>query len=98
MNDLAQGCIICRHQAQEWVSTQDFCSLNTFLFHEMGNQKVKELLKSLDSRRSTGEDQIPPKLVSLASNELSSALTMAINCSIRNSRFPDDAKRQRYVL
>ena len=52
-----------------------------------------ELLRSLDSKKSTGEDQIPPKLVSLASNELSSALTMAINCSIRNSRFPDDAKK-----
>ena len=52
-----------------------------------------ELLKSLDGRKSTGEDQIPPKLVFLASNELSAALTTAINCSIRNSRFPDDAKK-----
>ena len=67
--------------------------LNTFSFHEIGNQEVIELLKSLDGRKSTGEDQIPPKLVSLASNELSAALTMAINCSIRNSRFPDDAKK-----
>ncbi len=67
--------------------------LNTFSFHEIGNQEIMELLKSLDGKKSTGEDQIPPKLVSLASNELSVALTMAINCSIRNSRFPDDAKK-----
>ena len=67
--------------------------LNTFSFHEIGNQEVLELLKSLDGRKSTGEDQIPPKLVSLASNELSATLTTAINCSIRNSRFPDDAKQ-----
>ena len=51
------------------------------------------LSKSLDGRKSTGEDQIPPKLVSLASNKLPSAWTIAINCSIRNSRFPDDAKK-----
>ena len=67
--------------------------LNTFTFHEIGNQEVMQLLKSLDGRKSTGEDQIPSKLVSLASNELTVALTMAINCSIRNSSFPDDAKR-----
>ena len=67
--------------------------MNTFSFHEIGKQEVKELLKSLDTKKSTGEDQIPPKLVYLASNELSSALTMAINCSIQNSRFPDDAKK-----
>ena len=38
----------------------------------------------------SGENQIPSKLVPLASNELSAALTMA---SIRFSRFPDDAKK-----
>ena len=67
--------------------------LNTFTFHEIDNQEVAKLLKSLDGRKSTGEDQIPPKLVSLAANELTSTLTTAINCSIRNSRFPNDAKK-----
>ena len=67
--------------------------MSTLSFHETGNQEVMELLKSLDGKKSTGEDQIPPKLVSLASNELSAALTMAISCSIRNSSFPDDAKK-----
>ncbi len=67
--------------------------MSTFTFHEIDNQEVAKLLKSLDGRKSTGEDQIPPKLVSLAANELTSALTTAINCSIRNSRFPNDAKK-----
>ena len=67
--------------------------LNTFSYHEIGNQEIMELLKSLDGKKSTGEDQIPPKLVSLASNDVSVTLTMAINCSIRNSSFPDDAKK-----
>ena len=67
--------------------------LNTFTFQEAGNQEVTKLLKSLDGRISTVEDKIPPKLVSLAANELTNTLTMAINCSIRNSRFPNDAKK-----
>ena len=62
--------------------------LNTFTFPEVDNQEVAKLLKSLDGRKSTGEDKIPPKLVSLAANELTNTLTMAINCSIRNARFP----------
>ena len=67
--------------------------LDTFTFHEIDNQVVAQLLKSLDGRKSTGEDQIPPKLVSLAANELTNTLTTAINSSIRNSRFPNDAKK-----
>ena len=68
-------------------------ALNTFTFQEVNNQEVAQLLKSLDGRKSTGEDKIPPKLVSLAANELTNILTMAVNCSIRNSRFPNDAKK-----
>ena len=36
--------------------------LNTFSFHEVGNQEVMELLKSLDSKKSTSEYQIPRSL------------------------------------
>ena len=44
--------------------------LDTFNFQEADNQKVGKLSKSLDGGKSTGEDKIPPKLVSLAANEL----------------------------
>ena len=67
--------------------------MGTFTFQEVENQEVAHLLKFLDGRKSTGEDKIPPKLVSLAANELTNNLTTAINCSIRNSRFPNDAKK-----
>ena len=63
--------------------------LDTFTFQEVEGK----LLKSLDGRKSTGEDQIPTKLVSLAANELTNTVTTTINCSIRNSRFPNDAKK-----
>ena len=47
----------------------------------------------MDGKKSPGEDNIPQKLVSLASAELTAPLTNAINSSIRNSQFPEKAKR-----
>ena len=47
----------------------------------------------MDGRKSTGEDQIPPKLVLLAADELALPLTNAINSSIRNYKFPNNGKR-----
>ena len=62
-----------------------------FTFQEVENIEVAQLLKSLDGRKSTGEDKIPPKLVSLAVNELTNTLTSAINSTIRKSCFPNNA-------
>ena len=42
--------------------------LDTFTFQEIEHKEVAQLLKSLDGRKSTGEDKIPPKLVYLAAN------------------------------
>ena len=46
----------------------------------------------LDGSKSTGVDQFPPKLVSLASDGLTVPLIKAINCSIQNFIFPQNAK------
>ena len=64
-----------------------------FSFKEVENSVVLRLLKEMDGKKSTGEDNIPPKLVSLASAELTAPLTNAINTSIRNSQFPEKGKR-----
>ena len=68
-----------------------------FTFQEIDNKEVSKPLKSLDGRKSTGEDKLPPKLVSLAANELTNASTSAINSTIRNLCFPNDAKKQQSV-
>ena len=64
-----------------------------FSFQEVDSQEVRSLLDTIDGKKSTGEDQIPAKLVSLAAAELEIPLTNAINMSIRSCKFPDDAKR-----
>ena len=67
--------------------------LDTFTFQGIEHKEVAQLLKSLDGRKSTDEDKIPPKPVSLAEYELTNILTTAVNCSIRNSRCPNDAQK-----
>ena len=47
----------------------------------------------LGSKKSTGEDQIPPKLLLLASEELTIPLTDAINNSFKKCKFLDKGKR-----
>ena len=35
--------------------------MGSFTFHEIDNKEVAQLLRSLDGRKSTGEDRIPPR-------------------------------------
>ena len=43
---------------------------NSFQFHEINENEIKSLFRKIDIKKSTGEDQIPPKLVKLASEYL----------------------------
>ena len=53
---------------------------------------VAFLLKSLDIKKASGIDKIPPKLVKPASDIHSVPLSQAINNSLINGIFPDAAK------
>ena len=53
---------------------------------------VALLLKSLDIKKVSGLDKIPPKLVKAASDILSVPLSQAINNSLMNGIYPDAAK------
>ena len=67
--------------------------LETFHFKDINHSDVYKLFKGLDTKTSTGEDKIPPKLVKLAAESLIAPLTNEINSSIRSSIFPHKAKR-----
>ena len=53
---------------------------------------MKKLLNEIDTKKAVGIDTIPPKLIKMASNFLAPILTTAINSSIENSVFPENAK------
>ena len=64
-----------------------------FSFQKVEIYDVWKLLRAIDCRKSTGEDQIPHRILSLAGNDLLLPLTNAINTAIRGSRFQEKGKR-----
>ena len=64
-----------------------------FCFHEVEQNEVKDIFHAIDSKKSTGEDQIPPKLIKLSGKYFIKPVTEAINSSIRSSIFSNNAKR-----
>ena len=53
---------------------------------------MKKLLNEIDTKKAVGIDTISPKLIKMASDFLAPILTTAINSSIENSVFPENAK------
>ena len=68
-------------------------NVDKFVFKNVDEPEIKNLLSQMDVNVSTGEDKIPPKLVKLAKKNLVKRLTKAINISINSSVFPKMAKR-----
>ena len=64
-----------------------------FNFHEVSCEYVKRKLLSLDKKKSTGPDSIPPKLIKMAAEELSFNFCTIINMCIRKGIFPEDMKQ-----
>ena len=54
--------------------------------------EVQKRLKNIDTKKATGFDKIPPKLVKLSAEVLSTPLSIAINNSLKYAVFSDDAK------
>ena len=58
----------------------------------VSSEHVKKLLKNIDQKKTAGIDKIPPNLLQLSADILSTPLSNAINNSILKGKFPDDAK------
>ena len=63
-----------------------------FSFEPTNSVEVKKRFKSVDTKKATGFDKIPPKLVKLSTEVLSTPRSIAINNSLKYGVFPDDAK------
>ena len=62
-----------------------------FSFKPTTVDNVKKL-NEIDTKKAVGIDNIPPKLIKMASNVLVPILTTAISSSIENTVFPENAK------
>ena len=63
-----------------------------FSFEPTNPVEVQKRLKNINTKKATGFDKIPPKLVKLSAEILSTPLPIAINSSLKSGVSPDDAK------
>ena len=61
---------------------------NSFSFHLVDTQQVSLALKRINSRKATGYDNLPGKIIRISFSELSYPLTHLINRSISLKSFP----------
>ena len=73
------------------VNGSDVSDSERFSFKTVNESEIKDLLKNIDIKRR-GIDTIPPKLVKLSADFLTPLLTKAINLSIAQNVFPENAK------
>ena len=74
---------------KEHINSINLSPLNMTLLSPF---EVEKLLRTINVKKATGIDKIPPKLVNLSAEILSKPLTEAINNSLSKCIFPDDAK------
>ena len=74
------------------VNGSDVSDSERFSFKMVNESEIKDLLKNLDIKKASGIDPIPPKLVKLSADFLTPLLTKAINTSIAQNVYPENAK------
>ena len=65
---------------------------NNTIFSSVGSDKVRKLLQQLNSRKAIGDDKIPPALIKIAAESLSTPLSIAISNRFKHKIFPDNAQ------
>ena len=79
-------------QIKKKITTDSNKNQVIFSFKPTTVENVKKLLNEIDTKKAVSIDAIPPELIKMASSFLAPILTTAINSSIENSVFPENAK------
>ena len=79
-------------KTKQVVNGSNVSDSERFSFKTVNESEMKDLLKNLDIKKASGIDTIPPKLVKLSADFLTPLLTKAINTSIAQNVFPENAK------
>ena len=79
-------------QIKNVITTSNTPKPISFGFEATNPVEIQKRLKNIDTKKATGFDKIPPKLVKLSAEILRTSLSIAINNSLKYGVFPDDAK------
>ena len=63
-----------------------------FKIEEAKFDQVNKVLRNINSRKATGLDKIPPKIVRMSANIIDSRLTNILNSDLKRNAFSDSAK------
>ena len=63
-----------------------------FKIEEAEVEQVNKILRNVNSRKATGPDKIPPKIVRISANIIDSHLINIINSDLKRNAFSDSAK------
>ena len=67
-------------------------NINNTIFSPVNRDEVKQYLQKLNPRKAIGQDKIPPALIKMAAEPLSTPLSIAINNSFKYNIFPSKAE------
>ena len=65
----------------------------TFEFSEVSECDIKKVIKNLSTKKASGYDEIPVKLIKMTNRQICKPLTMIINMCISQQIFPDNMKK-----
>jgi hypothetical protein len=81
------------HPSVSRITTEHFFNDETISIKPVTNSEVYNALHLLNTRKATGYDAIPAKLLQFGANELAKPLTNLYNFCIRNGKWPQNWKR-----
>ena len=96
-NDSSSGLdindIIFKYNDHESVKLiKDMDNGDTFALKTLTVKQIYDILSKVNPKKATGFDELPPKLLYLARNELAPSITSIINYGIVNAKFPSNLK------
>ena len=80
------------HDSVQYIKT-NLKSKTNFSFHLATEDVILKKLLNLNVKKSTGWDNMPPKLLKQGANILCKPITMLVNKCIRLAKFPSDLKK-----
>ena len=83
---------VVHHHSQNYTDYFNRNVLSNFEFHEINDDITKKIIHELKSSRSSGHDGLNSELLKLISNDISNAITIIVNQSIKSGIFPTKLK------
>ena len=80
------------HHGQHYTDYLNRNMLSNFEFHEIDDDITKKIINELKPSRSSGHDGLNSELLKLISNDISNAITIILNQSLKSGIFPTELK------